>query len=172
MRWFERRMQFSPPDAADRGGCQMRRALASPVGFRVTSVEPSTALASCKIPPICERQLENIVCRGRRVPVTRLADGRRSGQRRSRRERSCTVFVSRRLLDCLDRDETQGVIGHLLAEIANGAFHGPDLEPPRSVSGLLAPHPVRSRAIHCFCHSCACRLTDGDRGACFSKGFV
>jgi len=64
------------------------------------------------------------------------------------------------LLDCLDRDETQGVIGHLLAEIANGAFHGPDLEPPRSVSGLLAPHPVRSRAIHCFCHSCACRLAD------------
>jgi len=64
------------------------------------------------------------------------------------------------LLDCLDRDETQGVIGHLLAEIANDAFHGPDLEPPRSVSGLLAPHPVRSRAIHCFCHSCACRLAD------------
>lgn len=28
------------------------------------------------------------------------------------------------MLDCLDRDETQGVIGHLLAAIANGAFHG------------------------------------------------
>jgi Zn-dependent protease with chaperone function len=32
----------------------------------------------------------------------------------------CTVFVSRRLLDHLDRDETQGVLGHLLASIANG----------------------------------------------------
>lgn len=32
----------------------------------------------------------------------------------------CTVFVSRRLLDHLDRDETQGVLGHLLASMANG----------------------------------------------------
>ncbi|HEY5707742.1 MAG TPA: M48 family metalloprotease [Terrimicrobiaceae bacterium] len=32
----------------------------------------------------------------------------------------CTVFVSRRLLDHMDRDETQGVLGHLLASIANG----------------------------------------------------
>ena len=32
----------------------------------------------------------------------------------------CTVFVSRRLLDHLDRDETQRVLGHLLASIANG----------------------------------------------------
>ncbi|HEY5811840.1 MAG TPA: M48 family metalloprotease, partial [Terrimicrobiaceae bacterium] len=32
----------------------------------------------------------------------------------------CTVFVSRSLLDHLDRDETQGVLGHLLASIANG----------------------------------------------------
>lgn len=67
MRWFERRMQFSPPDAADRGGkrCQMRRALASPVGFRVTSVEPSTALRARELQnpaDLEERQLENIVC--------------------------------------------------------------------------------------------------------------
>ena len=32
----------------------------------------------------------------------------------------CTVFVSRSLLDHLDRDETQGVLGHVLASIANG----------------------------------------------------
>lgn len=31
-----------------------------------------------------------------------------------------TVFVSRRLLDHLDRDETQGVLGHLLATMTNG----------------------------------------------------
>jgi hypothetical protein len=51
-------------------------------------------------------------------------------------------------------------ICHLRAELAHGAFQGPDLVPRRIVSGLLAPHPVRSRAIHCFCHSCACRLAD------------
>lgn len=39
------------------------------------------------------------------------------------------VFVSRRLLDHLDRDETQGVLGHLLASIANGDF--------RIASGVL-----------------------------------
>jgi len=34
--------------------------------------------------------------------------------------RDATVVVSRRLLDELDRDETQGILGHLIASIGNG----------------------------------------------------
>jgi heat shock protein HtpX len=71
-----------------------------------------------------ERQLANIVGEmaiAGRVPEPRvlLLDGEFINAGAARGD-PWTVFVSRGLLDHLDRDETKGVLAHLLAAIANG----------------------------------------------------
>jgi Zn-dependent protease with chaperone function len=88
------------------------------------AIEGAVGLRPVNPSDLEERQLANIV--GERaiaggVPEPRvlLMEGE-SVNAGAAGNASSTVFVSRRLLDQLDRDETQGVLGHLLASIANG----------------------------------------------------
>ena len=73
-----------------------------------------------------ERQLENVVAEmaiaaGVRPPRVMLLDGAAANAAAvGSSHDDAVVLVSRRLLDELDRDETQGVVGHLIGAIGNG----------------------------------------------------
>ncbi len=73
-----------------------------------------------------EQQLRNLVdemaiAAGVRPPRLRLLDGESiNAAAVGSSIEDATIVVSRRLLDELDRDETQAVIGHLVASVANG----------------------------------------------------
>ncbi|MFZ0711892.1 MAG: M48 family metalloprotease [Terrimicrobiaceae bacterium] len=88
------------------------------------AIERSVGLRPVNAADLEERQLANIVSEmaiagGVPEPRVLLMEGDVVNAGAAGKE-PCTVFVSRRMLDHLDRDETQGVLGHLLASIANG----------------------------------------------------
>ena len=73
-----------------------------------------------------ERQLENVVAEmaiaaGVKPPRVRLLDGPVANAAAAGSSYDdAVVLISRRLLDELDRDETQGVVAHLIGAIGNG----------------------------------------------------
>ena len=77
-----------------------------------------------------ERQLVNVVqemaiAAGIPAPEVRLLDARWRMPRRSGRDATASyVVVGRRLLDEFDRDETQGLLAHLIGSIGNGDLRG------------------------------------------------
>lgn len=88
------------------------------------AIEGAVGLRPVNPSDLEERQLANIVgemaiAGGVPEPRVLLMEGE-SVNAGAAGNAPSTVFVSRRLLDQLDRDETQGVLGHLLASIANG----------------------------------------------------